>query len=152
MMKKESGWAGSWKSTLLWTVIVIAVFTLVQSIQGGGHSLTAEVDDSRVGIVCDRYDAVFLELDEIEDLQLVDSMETFVPSGGGQDRSFTYGSFESDLYGSVTVMAWTERSKFILIRTADSALLFNCSRDRDTEKTYDEIVSAREERIAHEKQ
>lgn len=144
MQKQESSWSSGWRSSLAWMVIVVVVFTVIQGIRGGGHSLTAEVDDTRIGIVCDRNEPQFFLLSDLSDVQLVSDIGGLTSSGGTQDQHFAFGSFVSDTFGEVTVMAWTEHRAFIVLKLRDQTIIFNCANDRDTENKYKDILQAKE--------
>lgn len=114
------------RNKLLGAGILIAlmiIYTLYRMRDPGAASITVGVDTDKIGIVETGQDPVFINLDDVRSVELVDSYDL---SGASDER--IYASDEIDAY--------------ILITTQDAVYVVNSSGVNATERIYQEITDA----------
>lgn len=108
---------------ILVLVLLIVIYTIYSMNGGGGAEVTIGVDEEKIGIVMDSDEAVFISLEDVEDVALIENYsETDYPD---------YTEYISDASGDV-----------LIITTKDGGYAANTSTDNATEKAYQEITEA----------
>jgi hypothetical protein len=126
----------SYYQNLIWPFLIIVVFTIVRMVQAGGHSVTAQVDDTLLGIAVDNYNPVFIPLSSVIDVQLIDQLGSWELVDGDVDDKFVYGTCQSQNLGTVQISAYTDASSYIVLKTDDETLIYNLATKSDTKKSY----------------
>lgn len=104
-------------------ILIIIIYTFYRMHDTGAISVTVGVDDSKIGIVVDSEEPVFIDLEAV---QKVDFVETFN---------------EEDYPGS-TLCADENIDAFIIITTSDMVYIVNTSNKNTTKSIYQDIVNA----------
>lgn len=126
------------------TVLVVAALFLIGTIQaltGSRGYVTAEVDDQHLG-VSGTYGTVFIELDKISGLQLVDSFDFGSCIEGEQTKNTISGVYSCEQYAEYTVHAYSKSPSCIIVHSPEGVLVFNCGSVSQTEKMYDRLAQA----------
>lgn len=131
------------RGRLLSWLIVAALFLIgiVQALTGSKGYVTTEINDTHLGVSGTYGDAVFVALDTITEVQLVDSFAFGTCVEGEETGNTVSGTYSCDAYGEYTVHAYTD-DPCIVLHTPDGVLVFNCGSDSKNEKMYDQLVQA----------
>ncbi len=127
---------------LFWPILIIVCVTLVQVIQGGGHSLEIEVDDTQMAVVADGGDAQFLPFADIRQVELVTELESWTLVDGSEDETVTCGFCHSEAYGDFQMYAYTGSDAYIVVQTEETYYVYSLSTTRKTEKKFEELQEA----------
>lgn len=141
-MNEETNNRNSKKLSYLLPLLVVAVYTIWQMFAGGGHTVTAEVDDARIGLAVDRYSTVFISLSDVQKVSLIETLGDWTLTEGSSDKNFSYGECSTEEYGTVHLSVYTEKPPFLVIQTADETYIYNHSNARETRKDYTAITEA----------
>lgn len=121
-------------------IVVLFVIGIVQVLSGSSGFVTAEADGKLLG-VCGTYgDPVFLELNTITDVQLVDSFDYGTCVEGEEVGKTISGIYSCDTLGQYTVHAYTSVDSCIIVTHPEGVLVFNCSSGSLTEQMYKELL------------
>lgn len=112
---------------LFWPLLIIVCVTLVQVIQGGGHSLTIEADDTQMAVIADGGDAQFLSLADIRQVELVMELEDWTLVDGSEDETVTCGLCRSEAYGDFQMYAYTGSGAYIVVQTDETYYVYSLS-------------------------
>ncbi len=96
-----------WKriSGVLILLLIIVIYSFYRMHQTDTESITIGVDDSKVGIVKSGGEAVFIDLNNINRVELVDSYST--------DEGLEYRVYADEKTG-IYVMIWTEDAVYVV--------------------------------------
>ncbi len=96
-----------WKriSGVLILLLIIVIYSFYRMHQADTESITIGVDDSKVGIVKSGGEAVFIDLNNINRVELVDSYST--------DEGLEYRVYADEKTG-IYVMIWTEDAVYVV--------------------------------------
>ncbi len=141
-MNEEAKEKNSRKLSYLLPLLVVVFYTLWQMFASGGHTVTAEVDDTQIGLAVDRYESVFIPLEEVREVRLIESLGEWTSLDGSSDRNFSYGRCSIEEYGEAMLSVYTQKPPFLLIRTENDTYIYNHSNQKETTKDYNAITEA----------
>lgn len=129
---------------LITILIVAALFVigLVQALSGSKGFVVASVDDQRLG-VAGTYDerTVFVALDTITEVQLVDTFDFGACVDGQETGNTVSGIYSCEEFGEYTAHSYTE-GPYIIVHSSDGVLVFNCGSRSNTEDLYEQLTEA----------
>ncbi len=119
-----------WKriSGILILFLIIAIYSFYRMHHADMEAITIGVDDSKVGIVKSGGEAVFIDLDDINRIELADSYE--------EDEELEYRIYADEKTG-IYVIIWTE----------DTVYVVNTANKETTKTVYKDIQKAIEKRL-----
>ena len=129
---------------LLTILIVAALFAIgtVQTLSGSRGYITTAMDEVHLG-VCGTYGGtLFVELDTITDVQLVDALSFGTRIEGAETGNTVSGIYTNEAFGSYWVHAYTDVPAYILVTYPEGVLVFNCESAAKTETLYSSLAKA----------
>lgn len=131
------------RGRLLTILIVAALFLIgiIQTLTGAKGVVTTEINDQYLG-VCGTYGSpVFLALDTISDVQLVDTFDFGTCIEGEETGNTVSGTYSCEEYDQYTAHAYTE-DPYIIVHSPEGVLVFNCGSTSSTKKMYNKLAAA----------
>ena len=104
-------------------ILIMVIYTFYRMYDTDTVNVSVGVDDSKIGIVEDGKDAVFIDLGDVAEVELVDSRDKIK----GQE----YEVYADDKIG-----------EYIIIRTTEKVYVVNTTNKNTTKNVYQEIQSA----------
>lgn len=104
-------------------VLLIVIYTFYRMHDTGGAAVSVGVDDSKIGIVADSGEAVFISL---EDVERVDYAEEFL----------------AEDYPGCVWYASEKTGAYVIVTTPDMAYVINASTKNATKNIYKDIADA----------
>lgn len=132
------------KSRLFAILIIAALFAvgLAQVLTGNSGYVTTAVDSQHLGISGNYGDPIFVELDTITSVVLVDSFEFGDCVDGGTVGKTASGIYSCETYGEYLLYAYTNVPAYVIVTYSDGILVFNCPTKASTEKIYQQLLKA----------
>lgn len=120
-------------------LVVIVVIILVINV-GNGGSVAYEIDDSNLAVVCLNRGPVFVSIETITGISMVDTfrMDRTVEANSWDDG--WCGTYENDEYGQFTLFAYSSCGKYIVVEHTAGVLIFNSKTEKATTKAYEELL------------
>lgn len=123
-------------------IAVLFVIGIVQVLSGNSGFVTTEIDGERLG-VCGTYgDPVFLELEDITQVQLTDTFDFGTCVEGEEIGKTVSGIYLSQTLGQYMVHAYVNVSSYIIVTYSGGILVFNCGSVSNTEAMYAKLIAA----------
>lgn len=117
-------------------LLVLAAFTVLSRFLGGAN-ITLDFDEDALTIGGPKKLSVIVEYDRIAGLELVELADTGTLVSGGENRSYSWGTWENDTWGRYTLCAAKKADTAILITTQDGeSLVFNYQDDDTTTSIF----------------
>ena len=134
--------AGRSRKYTIIILLILFIIGTVQALSGRTGSVIAQVDDNMLGVVGSYGDPVFVRLDEITRLELVDAVN-FGRCLEGEEKSNTMsGLYENGEFGTYTLHVYTSCSPYIVIGYGDgNTLIFNQKTAKLTRKIYEDLTA-----------
>ena len=132
-----------WITTIF--VIVIFLFGTLSALKGDTGSVTAQVDaaNGMLGVLGTYGNACFIELAEIDEMRLVNDLDTGSMLEGEQSKNTYSGMFRNDEFGEFIFHAYIDRAPYIVIHHGEGeVLVFNQARERITRDIYEDLQEA----------
>lgn len=131
------------RGRLITIIIIAALFLIgiVQTLTGSTGVVTTEINDQYLGVSGTYGDPVFLKLDTVSDVQLVESFDFGVCIDGEETGNTVSGTYSCEEYDEYVAHAYIDEP-CIIIHSPSGVLAFNCASASRTEKMYDQLVSA----------
>lgn len=124
-------------STLLMIVFVV-VFLLVRMNSDSGE-ITYQLDDAHIGLVCLDEPAVFINYDDVTQLESVDSFEQGEALETREWNEGWCGTYQNEEYGQYLLYAYSGVGNYIVLRTANQTVVFNAKSESETDRLYQEL-------------
>ncbi|MGM9607181.1 MAG: PH domain-containing protein [Oscillospiraceae bacterium] len=122
--------SGKAKNTIF-LVLVLVVFT-VGSWAVGGTSISPDFGDDALTFSGPQKFSFTVDYDQIADLELVELTDPGTMLSGGENRSYYWGSWENEAWGTYTLCAAKKIDTAILLTTRDGEYLVFNYQDGDT--------------------
>lgn len=119
--------------------LILAVFSALFW-SGKGGTITFQMDQEMLGIVCQNRDPVFVSYEDIRQVELIDGFETGTALEASDWDSGWCGVYENEEYGVYTLYAYSGTGEYIVVRYDGGVLVFNLKKTKDTQKTYRELL------------
>lgn len=130
-----------WVTTLIF--ILILFFGSLFAIRGNSGAVTVQVNDTMLGVLGTYGEAAFIPLNEIEELQLIESLDVGTQIEGETTDNTRSGTYSNEAYGEYTLHIYTESAPYIVVRhSGGKTLVFNLGRKSLTSKTYEDLQNA----------
>ena len=125
------------------TIIIAALFLIgtLQALTGSTGVITVAIDDRHLGVDGTYGDAVFVELEAISEIQYTEVFDFGTCVDGETTRNTISGTYSCDAYGEYTVHAYIDEP-CIIVHHPDGILVFNCGKNSQTEKMYEQLTEA----------
>lgn len=127
------------------TILIVAILFgigIIQVFTGDSGYVSASVDGQKLGVAGAYGDPVFVDLDSITGVTLVDSFDFGVCVEGGTAGKTVSGIYSCESFGQYTVHAYTSVDAYIIVSYAEGILVFNNGSKSSTEKIYDQLQAA----------
>ena len=142
-MEHSSGKKGSGRNHRYTIIILLIIFIIgtVQALSGRSGSVSAQIDDHMLGVVGSGGDPVFVQLEEISQVQLADEI-TFGSLLEGEEKKNTMsGLCENDTFGTYTLHVYKTSSPYIVVSYGDGeTLVFNQRTAKQTRDMYEDLI------------
>lgn len=130
-----------WITTLF--VIVIFFFGTLFALKGNTGSVTAQVNESLLGVIGTYGDTTFIKLDEINEFLLVDVIEKGEKVEGEETDNTCSGVYKNEEFGEYTLHAYMDLAPYIVVHYGEGeTLVFNQGRERLTRSLYEDLQEA----------
>lgn len=124
-------------------VIALLVFGTVRALSGQSGTVTAQVNDTMVGVLGTYGDPEFIPLSEIIDYQMTETVDYGTCVEGEETDNTMSGRYSNDEYGEYTLHVYTDRKPYIVIRyNGEKTIVFNLGSERLTERTFEDLEEA----------
>lgn len=135
-------YAGKSRRSVLFFALLLFVIGTVLSLTGRQGAVTAQVDVEKLGVMGSYGDPVFIDLDEITEIQLVDEVDFGTIVDAQETGNTMCGTYRSDAYDTYDLYVFMKKSPFIVITygAEDSVLVFNQASERLTKKMYEDLT------------
>ncbi len=133
------------RSRLITTIFVIIIFFFgtLFTLKGNYGSVSAQVNDTLLGVVGTYGDAIFVELNDVEDFWLADKLEKGVLIEGEETKNTCSGRYKNQEYGEYVLHIYSDNAPYIVIRYGEgNTLVFNQARERFTHDVYEDLKEA----------
>ncbi len=130
------------RQRLLWPLIIIVAFTIIRMVQGSGHRVEAALDDELLALSVDSYAPVFIPLEDIRTVTLLETLGGWELLDGASDEKFISGSCHTESCGNARLFAYIDVPAFIAIETSNETLIYNLSTVGKTEKDYQKLLDS----------
>ena len=124
-------------------IIIAALFLIgiIQALTGSKGFVTTEINNQYLG-VCGTYgEPVFLALNTITDVQLVDSFDFGSCIEGEETKNTVSGTYSCTQYDKYVAHAYLDEA-CIIVHSSSGVLVFNCGSDSHTEDMYAQLAEA----------
>lgn len=133
--------AGKARRYSLIIIVLIFVFGTVRALSGQYGTVTAQVDEEKLGVLGSYGDAVFIYKDDITQVQLVDELITGTAVDAQETKNTMCGLYENEAYGTYTLHVFTEKQPYVVVTYGDGeVLVFNQANKRQTENIYEDLT------------
>ena len=130
-----------WITTLIF--ILILFFGSLFALRGNSGSVTAQVNDTLLGVVGTYGDPTFVSLDEIEQLQLTETMDFGAQVDGETKDNTMSGVYHNEEFGDYTLHVYHEKAPYIIVKyNGGNILVFNLGRASLTNEMYEDLQNA----------
>ncbi len=130
-----------WITTLIF--ILILFFGSLFALRGNSGSVMAQVNDTLLGVVGTYGDPTFVSLDEIEQLQLTETMDFGTQVDGETKDNTMSGVYHNEEFGDYTLHVYHEKAPYIIVKyNGGNILVFNLGRASLTDEMYEDLQNA----------
>ncbi|MCD7744102.1 MAG: PH domain-containing protein [Lachnospiraceae bacterium] len=130
----------SWLKQIVAIIAVVAVIALVFGRRSGKSTMKLSADDSGITMTYEDF-SLSIVYDEIEEIQLMDELESGTCLSGGTIGDYQYGEYESEDLGEYTLCITSKADNYLLVKRTDgTCAVFNWSGTQDTSALYDGIL------------
>lgn len=130
-----------WITTLF--VIVIFFFGTLFALKGSTGSVTAQVDESMLGVLGTYGNATFVALEQINEFSLIEAFEKGEQIEGEETDNTCSGVYRNAEFGEYTLHAYVDAAPYIVVRYGEGeTLVFNQGRERLTRSIYEDLQEA----------
>lgn len=131
------------RGRLVSIIIIAALFLIgiVQTLTGSTGVVSTEINDEYLGVSGTYGDPVFLKLDTISDVQLVDTFDFGTCIDGEETGNTVSGTYSCEEYDEYIAHAYINKP-CIIVHSPSGVLVFNCGSASNTEKMYDQLTAA----------
>lgn len=130
------------RKRMIWPLIIIVVFTVVRLVQGGGHSVGSNIDDRMLGLSVDSYATIFIALDDIQSVDLVEEIGVWELLDGSGDEKYIFGTCSTERYGNARVCAYLNAHSYIVLELSQETFIYNLSTTKKTEENFNKLLKA----------
>lgn len=124
-------------------IVLIFVFGTLRALSGQYGSVTAQVDEEKLGVLGSSEDAVFVFLDDITQVQLVDELTIGTAVDAEETKNTMCGQYENEAYGTYTLLIYTKERPCIVVTYGDGeTLVFNQQTERQTKNIYEDLTES----------
>lgn len=124
-------------------IVLIFVFGTVRALSGQHGTVTAQVDEEKLGVVGSYGGAIFIYLEDITQVQLVEDLMTGTAVDAQETKNTMCGLYENEVYGTYTLQIYTEKQPYIVVTYGDGeTLVFNQANKRQTENIYEDLTQS----------
>lgn len=135
--------SGSFKKTRRYTLgFVLLLFAIgtILSLSGRQGSVTSQVDTEKLGVMGTYGETIFVMLEDITDVQLVDELDFGTAVDAVESGNTMCGTYENDAYGTYELRVYMKKSPFIVVTYGDGdVLVFNQTSKKQTEDIYEDL-------------
>lgn len=124
------------KTSILILLLVFAVGTAL-TLSGRQGAVTAQVDGEKLGVVGNYGEPVFVPLEEIIDVQLLEELERGEAVDAAESGNTLCGRYRNEAYGEYELRIYTRGGPYVAVRYGGGeTLVFSLSSRRQTENLY----------------
>ena len=122
---------------VLYAVIFLAAYYLITSLVGDFSTSVKFDTNDTITISGPRKTSVTVAYEDIDSIELVTLGDPGTAAGGGTSRSYYWGTWKNDEYGTYSLFVSKKSSEAILIKTKDGkVILFNQQDNPTTSNTF----------------
>lgn len=122
-------------------MVLIFLFGTIRALSGQQGSVTAQVDDEKLGVLGSYGDAIFVYMEDITRVQLVDELTIGTAVDAQETKNTMCGLYENETYGTYTLHIYTKERPCIEVTYGDGeTLVFNSSTERQTKNIYEDLT------------
>ena len=130
-----------WITTLIF--ILILFFGSLFALRGNSGAITAQVNDTLLGVAGTYGEPVFVSLDEIEQLRLAEALDFGTQVDGETKDNTRSGAYQNEEFGDYALHVYHEKAPYIVVRyNGGNTLVFNLGRASLTNEIYEELQKA----------
>lgn len=148
-MDNTSGWNNSGASFgkarkySIIIMVLIFLFGTLGALSGQHGSVTAQVDEEKLGVLGSSGDAVFVFLDDITQVQLIDELTVGSAVDAEETKNTMCGQYENEAYGTYTLLIYTKKRPCVVVTYGDGeTLVFNQQTERQTKNIYEDLTQS----------
>lgn len=144
MNSSEYASGNSYKKNRKYTlgfVILLFIIGTVLSLSGRQGSVTSQVDVEKLGVMGSYGETIFIPLEDITDVQLVDELDFGTAVDAEESGNTMCGTYENDAYGTYELRVYMKKSPFIVVAYGDGDILvFNQGSKKLTQNIYEDLI------------
>ena len=125
------------------TMIIVAIFAFgtIQALSGQSGAVTAATDDYKLGVMGTYGETLFISFEDIEDVQLLESLDLGTCVDGDITKNTMSGTFSNDTFGEYTLHVYSKCEQYIVIKYDEGKILvFNQGNKRLTDRIYEDLL------------
>ena len=124
-------------------IVLIFLFGTLRALSGQYGSVTAQVDEEKLGVLGSSGDTVFIFLDDITQVQLVDELVIGSAVDAEETKNTMCGQYENEAYGTYTLLIYTRERPCIVVTYGDGeTVVFNQQSKRLTKNIYEDLIES----------
>lgn len=122
-------------------VALLFIIGTVLSMTGRQGSVTAQVDGEKLGVMGTYGKTIFVMLDDVTDVQLVDEMDFGTAVDAAETGNTMCGTYDHDVYGAYELRVYMKKSPYIVVTYGEGdVLVFNQVSKRQTQDIYEDMT------------
>lgn len=124
-------------------VIALLVFGTVRALSGQSGTVTVQVNDTMLGVLGTYGDPEFIQLSEINDYQMVETVDYGTCVEGEEKENTMSGRYSNAEYGEYTLHVYSDKAPYIVVQYGDEkTIVFNLGSERLTKRTFEDLEEA----------
>lgn len=137
------GFAGRGRRTTHLFVLALLILGTVLALTRPTGSVTAQVDDTMLGVLGTYGSALFVELDEITGVRSADTLVFGTCVEGEETKDTLSGRYSNDAFGEYELHVYPETTPYIVVEYGEgNTLVFNQATARLTERVLADLTAA----------
>lgn len=121
-------------------LLIIFIGGTLHSFASGRGSITVQVNEEAVGIAGPSMETVFIELDDIDSVQIFDSFDSGKCISGINTEKYQDGIYWNQEFENYHLCVKKSVNAFIVIETDADKYIFNCESEKATDRIYQNLM------------
>lgn len=121
-------------------LLVIFIIATIAAVSGRSGSVTVQLDEGMLGVLGSYGDPAFIQLEEITQVRLADTVAFGGMLEGEEKKNTLSGVYENDAFGTYTLHVYKESAPYIVVSYGGGILVFNQRTAKQTRDIYDDLA------------
>ena len=124
-------------------LLILLVIGTAQVLMNKSGSITCQVDanNSMLGVLGAYGDSIFINLSDIEEVSLVETLDCGEMVEGKETSQLRSGTYKNSEFGEYSLHVYIKSASYIVLHyDGGKVLVFNQSRAKTTEQVYESIL------------